>query len=71
MERRRLLHILYSVQNESWTYGENRFNHLDFNWAFRGNQAQTLPSPGLMNKVDNIAQISDWNTAVDEYSMLI
>lgn len=67
MERGRLLHMLYSARNESWVSGEDGFKHPDFPWTFRGTQAQTLPPPGIMNEVSNIAHISDWNTAADEY----
>lgn len=70
MERGRLLHLLYSGRNESWVCEEDGFKHLDFPWTFRGTQTQTLPSPDIMNEVENIPHISDWNTAADEYSML-
>lgn len=70
MERGRLLHLLYSGRNESWVCEEDGFKHLDFPWTFRGTQAQALPSPDIMNEVENIPHISDWNTAADDYSML-
>lgn len=72
MERGRLLHMLYSARNESWVSGEDGFKHPDFPWTFRGTQPQTLPPPGIMNDVGgNITHISDWNTAADEYGMLM
>lgn len=71
MERGRLLHMLYSARNESWVSGEDGFKHPDFPWTFRGSQPQALPPPGLINEVGNIAHISDWNTAADEYGKLL
>lgn len=71
MERGRLLHMLYSARNESWVCGEDGFKHPDFPWTFRGTQTQTLPPQDIMNDVGNITHISDWNTAADEYGMLI
>lgn len=71
MERGRLLHMLYSARNESWVSGEDGFKHPDFPWTFRGTQAQALPPPGIINEVGNITHISDWNTAADEYGILI
>lgn len=72
MERGRLLHMLYSGRNESWVCEEDGFKHPDFPWTFRGSQApQIHPSPDIINEVENIPHISDWNTAADEYGIFI